>query len=118
MRTVSRLQLEEEYSSQPNTLGIYLYEDRLGDKDKYIFDEEFIHLFRYAISSDCISEMTEKQVELINAFLQDALDGEFETDLHRAFDELIVNMINNTDLSGLIVCGNSHLHKYVPYEYL
>lgn len=118
MRTVSKLQLEGTYTSQPNTLGIYLFEDRLGDNDKYIFDESFIHLVRYALSSDCISEMSEKQIELLNEYLVDALDGQFESALNEALDRLMVNMTNNADLSGQIICGNSNLHTYTPYEYL
>jgi len=117
MKTLSSAIFPKECKQFPNTLGLYVAEQRLG-YIKYIFDVDFIHLTRYAISTDCVSEFSEEQLK----FFMDWL--EYQTSLMNdsvsypedspivAFDRELVNISECIDTTDQIICGNSLLHDY------
>lgn len=117
MKTLSTAVFPKKCIQYPNTLGLFIAEPRLG-YTKYIFDPEFIHLVRYAVSTDCISEMTGDQAKfftdwleystaLINGFASYPVDSPIV-----AFDHELINISECIDTSDQINCGNSILHEY------
>lgn len=117
MKTLSKTIFPKECVQFPNTLGLYVAEERLG-YTKYIFDAQFMHMARYAISTDCISEFTEHQLKFFMDWLnyQVALMNNsvsYPTDSPIvAFDRELVNIGECIDTTDQIICGNSLLHEY------
>jgi hypothetical protein len=117
MQILSKTLFPKENIYYANTLDLFIEEPRLG-YSKFIFDDEFIHLTRYAISTECITEFTEAQLEFFldwieynNALMRSEMPYP-ENDPLFSFDREIIKIAECIPDPGEIICGNSDLHTY------
>jgi hypothetical protein len=117
MKTLSKTIFPKECIQYPNTEGLFLAEARLG-YTKYIIDTDFIHLIRYALSTECISELNPEQlsffmdwidynVTLMNGEMPYSRDNPIVT-----LDYELVKIAECIPNPGEIICGNSNIHVY------
>jgi len=100
------------YFSNTDTLGLYVVDVRM-DGTYFIFDEAFIHLVRYALSTSCLSEFSSTQLDFFLEYIA-AVDGAVHhTEATAALDYELVIISLCIDQTNLITCGNSDLHTYV-----
>ena len=117
MRILSSTVFPKTCIMYPNTMDLFITENKLG-YTKYIFDGNFIHLIRYALSTDCISEFSEEQLELFTNWLNYSvalLNGQEpmeQDDVVVQLDALLVRLTDCTPEPFPIVCGNSNLHTH------
>ena len=117
MRILSSTVFPKENIIYPDTLGLYTEEPRLG-YTAYIFDVDFIHLSRYALSTDCISEFTETQLNFFlewvdyNVSLMNNEASYLDNPAIEAYDYELKKITECIPDPGEIVCGNSILHTY------
>jgi len=101
----------------PNTLDLYIEEPRLG-YSKFIFDVGFIHLARYAISSECVTQFNEPQLDFFLDWIEynnSLIKSEMaypENDPLFSFDREMVKIAECIPDPGEIICGNPDLHTY------
>ena len=117
MQILSKTLFSKANINYPNTFDLFVEEPRLG-YSKFIFDAEFIHLTRYAISTECITEFTETQLEFFldwieynNALMRSEMPYP-ENDPLFSFDREIIKIAECIPDPGEIICGNSDLHTY------
>ena len=98
--------------SNADTLGLYIVDTRM-DGQYFIFDEGFLHLVRYALSTSCLSEFSTSQLEFFLQYIA-AVNGEiYHTEATAALDYELVIISLCIDQTNLISCGNATLHTYV-----
>ena len=117
MKLLSSAVFPKESINYPNTLGLYDSEQRLGYV-KYNFDTNFVHLTRYVLSTDCIGEFSEEQLEFFmnwvdyNVALMNNEVPYLSDDPVISFDNEIIKITECIPDPGEIICGNSVLHVY------
>jgi hypothetical protein len=117
MKILSKAVFPKECISYPNTLGLFIAEQRLGYV-KYIFDTDFLHLVRYALSTDCISELNEQQLDLFmtwvnyNTALMNDESYYLRDDPVLSLDKELIKITECIPDPGEIICGNAELHTY------
>lgn len=117
MKVLSKTVFPKESINFPNTFGLLIAENKLGSVE-YKFDTQFMHLVRYALSSDCISEFTDAQesfflewISYKNALVNNSVTYPKDSPII-AFDQALVDLSECINRSDEIVCGNSVLHVY------
>lgn len=117
MKTLSKAIFPKECVQFPNTSGLFIAEPRLGYV-KYIFDSDFVHKSRYAISTDCVSEFTDPQLKFFMDWLEyqvtlmnDSVTYPADSPIV-AFDRVLVGIGECIDTGDVVICGNSVLHTY------
>ncbi len=119
MKILSKTVFPGDYVLYPNTLGLYVTVPMLGTS-KLIFDAQFIHLTRYALSTGHTSEFTAVQLEFFTEWLeyQVALMNGVTTHSPdspiNAFDDELVNISECRNTTDQVIDGNSTLHVYNP----
>lgn len=117
MKTLSKTIFPKDCVNYPNTLGLYLAEDMLG-YTKFIFDDDFIHLTRYTLSTDCISEFTQSQLDFFMEWVDynvSRMNNEIsyiDNEAVTSFDQELIKITECIPDPGEIICGNSNLHTY------
>ena len=118
MKTLSKFIHPKLCVNYPNTIDLYIAEERLG-YIKFVFDVEFMHLSRYAMSTDCISEFTERQEDFFldwiaynDSLLIVDIDVALQDQAIVAYDREWVIRAECIPDPGEIVCGNADLHTY------
>ncbi len=107
----------KESVNYPDTLGLYITEQKLG-YIKYNFAPEFVHLVRYALSTDCISEFTAEQFNFFqnwlyyNVALMNDEVPYLDDDPVVSFDQEMIKITECIPDPGEVTCGNSILHTY------
>lgn len=117
MKVLSSTIFPKESINYPNTLGLYVTEQRLG-YIQYTFDAGFIHLVRYALSTLCISEFTTEQFKFFEnwlyynvALMNDEIPY-LDDDPVVSFDQVMTKITECIPDDGEIICGNSISHTY------
>lgn len=83
------------------------------DGNHFIFNSTFIHLIRYALSTMCLTEMSDTQRKLFLTYVDSINGNVFPTPVTKALDTELVNISLCIDAAGNVICGNSGLHTYV-----
>ena len=97
-------------SSTADTAGLYSVEERFG-YNVYNFDEDFIHLVRYAMSTDCVSEMTSSQLALYTLFVEHMLNSTYTEETAELSDHLY-RVTSCMPTQDGVTCGDSVNHTY------
>jgi hypothetical protein len=106
MRKLAKFKQEGVYVNPVDTKGLYAVIELL-DRTVYVFDEEFIHLVRYALATSDTSEMSKEQRSLFMSYITDANSGAFTT-LTRALDTALANLTLG------VAYGNAATFTYAP----
>jgi 23S rRNA maturation mini-RNase III len=113
MRKASVALVGAGYSKTANTLGLYAVIENL-DGFSFLWDANFTHLVRYALTTFCVSEMTVLQKELLQQYVAAVNQEIAHTDVTLSLDEHLTDIAQCVDNSTeVIVCGNADLHTYV-----
>lgn len=94
-----------------NTSGMYLIEPRFG-YNVYLWDTDFIHLIRYALSSGCITQMSAQQLELLELLIVNMTNG-VEYSVTDALSDTLYRITSCMPLTEGVDCGYSLDHTYV-----
>lgn len=113
MRKASIALVGADYNNVLNTRGIYTKVENL-DGFSFLWDAEFTHLARYALSTFCISEMSNIQKELFQQYVAAVNQEVAHNFATLSLDQHLADIAQCVDHStDVIVCGNADLHTYV-----
>ena len=113
MRKLTRFKQAGPYASSADTAGLYLAITRL-DKIVYVFDEDFIKLIRYSLSTFCTSEMSTEQEALFLSYVR-AFNGVAGfTDLTRALDNKLLELGLCVEDGTNYACGEAEFFTFTP----
>ena len=110
MKKISTVGRDIVCTEVQNTAGLYAIEERFG-YNVYYFDEDFIHLVRYAMSSDCISEMSVAQEAFYELFILNVMNGIYD-EATDALSKYIYKLTSCQPLYDGVECGQSLTHTY------
>lgn len=71
----------------------FIEEVRLDDSGVVIFDDTFIRLLRKGLATNCVSDMSEDELELLYEFI-DFENAIYDDKYVRALDQWLVNLFN------------------------
>ena len=84
----------------------FIEEARLDDAGVVIFDGRFIDLLRKGLSTNCISDMSSNETELLYEFI-DYQNGTYEDKYVVALDQWLVNIVNCTPNPVIAGCSGT-----------
>jgi len=92
--------LQEIYSQR----SPYVEKSTLSNREQIIFDDNFIELLDRSFLTDCVSDMNEKELDLLYLFIA-FQDGVYENKYVVALDQWLVNIANSVDNPKLGRCS-------------
>ena len=82
----------------------YVIEQRLGDAELVVFDSVFISLVLLAFSTDCVSQMSEDELDLFYNYIEYE-NGNYTDTYVMALSVWLANIMNNIQNPKIKECG-------------